>query len=46
MGDAFEDDLELPQLAVAPGELGGPLSSAGGVRITHGVHALGLYERI
>ena len=44
--DAFEHDLELLQLAVAAGELGGPLPSTGSVGVAHGVHALGLYEGI
>lgn len=39
----LQDDFELLQLAVASGELRRTLPRTGGVRIAHGVHALGLY---
>ena len=38
-GDPLQDDLEDVQLAVAPGELGRPLTGAGRVRVAHRIHA-------
>jgi hypothetical protein len=35
----FEHDLERVDLAVPPGQLGGPLTGAGGERVAHRVHA-------
>ena len=45
-GHPLQHDLELLQLAVAPGELRRALAGSGGVRIAHRVHALGLYGGI
>ena len=45
-GHPLQDDLELLELAVAPGELWGTLPRTGGVGIAHGIHALGLYAGI
>ena len=37
--DPLEDDLERVELAVAAGQLGRPLTGAGGVRVAHRIHA-------
>jgi hypothetical protein len=37
-GDAFEDDVESLELAVAAGELGRTLTGAGGVGVADGIH--------
>ena len=43
---AFQDDLELADLTIAPGQLRRPLASAGGIRVPYRVHSIGLYDVI
>ena len=43
-GYPLQHDLELADLPVAPGQFGRPLPRAGGIRIAHRIHGIGLYD--